>query len=123
MINDILNLARIEAGRVEYNIQRIVVADVIAGVMPMVDPQISHKEIQFASSVSPELVAQADVEKVQQILLNLLTNAIKFTATRGRIEVEAGRQKSAAVFIRVADTGTGIPQDMSHHEQSRRLSN
>jgi signal transduction histidine kinase len=112
LINDILNLARIEAGRVEYNIQRIVVADVIAGVMPMVDPQLSHKEIDLTSSVSPELVARADLEKVQQILLNLLTNAIKFTASKGRIEIEAARQKSAEVFIRVTDTGTGIPQDM-----------
>jgi PAS domain S-box-containing protein len=112
LINDILNLARIEAGRVEYDIQRIVISDVVAGVMPMVDPQMLRKDIQFTTDVAADLIARADLEKVQQILLNLLTNAIKFTATKGSIEVAAGRQKSAAVFIRVSDTGVGIPKDM-----------
>jgi signal transduction histidine kinase len=97
---------------VEYDIQRIVISDVVAGVMPMVDPQMLRKDIQFTTDVAADLVARADLEKVQQILLNLLTNAIKFTATKGSIEVAAGSEKSAGVFIRVSDTGVGIPQDM-----------
>ena len=112
LINDVLNLARIEAGRVDYKIERLKVSDVVASVLPMVEPQIARKNLQFTSVVSDDLYANADIEKVQQIVLNLLTNAIKFTSSEGRVGVEAGKLSDSQVFLRVVDTGTGIPADM-----------
>lgn len=112
LINDVLNLARIEAGRVDYKIERLKVSDVVASVLPMVEPQIARKNLQFTSAVSDDLYANADIEKVQQIVLNLLTNAIKFTSSEGRVGVEAGKLSDSQVFLRVVDTGTGIPADM-----------
>ncbi len=112
LINDVLNLARIEAGRIDYKIERLRVAEVVGSVLPMVEPQISRKNLHFTSEVSDDLFANADIEKVQQILINLLTNAIKFTASEGKVAVEAGRQSGSKVFIRVVDTGTGIPPEM-----------
>ena len=114
LINDVLNLARIEAGRVDYTVERVVLAEVVASVMPMVEPQISARELHAEVAVPAELVARADSEKVQQILLNLLTNAVKFTDAGGRIDVAGGLDELAEdrIFLRVTDTGTGIPFGM-----------
>jgi signal transduction histidine kinase len=112
LINDVLNLARIEAGRVDYVVERVPLAEVVGSVMPMVEPQIERKNLRFKAAVSDDLVASADREKVQQILLNLLTNAIKFTSQGGSVCIEAGASSVSQVFLKVTDTGTGIPADM-----------
>ena len=112
LINDVLNLARIEAGRVDYVVERVPLAEVVGSVMPMVEPQIERKNLRFEAAVSDDLVASADREKVQQILLNLLTNAIKFTSQGGSVCIEAGASSVSQVFLKVTDTGTGIPADM-----------
>jgi PAS domain S-box-containing protein len=112
LINDVLNLARIESGRVDYVVEPVLLADVVGSTMPMVEPQIERKKLRFKAEVSPDLVADADREKVQQILLNLLTNAIKFTSEGGSVSIEGGGSPDSQVFLRVTDTGTGIPRDM-----------
>jgi signal transduction histidine kinase len=113
LINDVLNLARIEAGRVEYAIEDVSLAELAAGVLPMVEPQIGAKGLRCDVDVPADLVARADREKLQQILLNLLTNALKFTPAGGRITVDAAHrpERPDALFLRVADTGVGIPGD------------
>ncbi len=112
LINDVLNLSRIEAGRVNYVVERVPLADVSRSVLPMVEPQIAAKELEFHSVLPANIFATADAEKVQQILLNLLTNAIKFTAGHGRIVLEIGRESESQVFLRVSDSGQGIPAAM-----------
>jgi PAS domain S-box-containing protein len=112
LINDVLNLSRIEAGRVDYVVERVAADDVVKSVLPMVEPQLQSKSLQLESVVPQDLVALADREKVQQILLNLLTNAIKFTAEGGSVCVEAGRASESRIFVRVVDSGVGIPADM-----------
>jgi signal transduction histidine kinase len=114
LINDVLNLARIEAGRVDYQIADLVVIDVVGAVMPMIEPQLGAKGIAWTIEIAPELVVRADREKVEQILLNLLTNATKFTPSGGRVKIGAvlRREHPDAVFLQVEDTGIGIPPDM-----------
>jgi PAS domain S-box-containing protein len=112
LINDVLNLSRIEAGRVDYLAQPVPLAEVVASVIPLIEPQMQAKGLLFQSSVAPDLTATADREKVQQILVNLLTNAMKFTARDGRVSVDAGDYADSRVFIRVSDTGIGIPPEM-----------
>src|SRR5687767_12346043 len=112
LINDVLNLARIEAGRVDYLVESVPLQEVIGSVLPMVEPQIASKDLRYESAIPSELRAKADREKVQQILLNLLTNAIKFTSQGGSLRVEAGEHSDSLVFLRVTDTGLGIPPDM-----------
>lgn len=112
LINDVLNLSRIEAGRVDYVVEPVPVAEVVNSVLPMVEPQLQSKGLDIESSVSPYLVATADREKVQQILLNLLTNALKFTGHGGSIRLEAGTSNETHLYIRVIDTGIGIPDEM-----------
>jgi PAS domain S-box-containing protein len=111
LINDVLNLSRIEAGRVDYAVEPLRLTDLLTQVLPMVEPQMSAKSLAFEAAVADNLVAVADREKTQQILLNLLTNAIKFTLTGGSICIQ-GRNRTSHVSLRVIDTGIGIPEDM-----------
>jgi PAS domain S-box-containing protein len=114
LINDVLNLARIEAGRVEYHLDDVPLSEVVSGVALMVEPQLAAKEIGFSVHVGPGEVARADREKTQQIVLNLLGNATKFTPEGGRVVVDAFRRadRPGDVFLRVTDTGPGIPAEM-----------
>ncbi|MGH9422885.1 MAG: sensor histidine kinase, partial [Thermoanaerobaculia bacterium] len=85
---------------------------VISNTTLMVEPQMARKKLGFEVVVQPNLKAKADREKVQQILLNLLTNAVKFTPEGGSVRVEAGESSPARAFLCVTDTGMGIPSDM-----------
>ena len=77
----------------------------------MIRPQLVAKQLSFAcDDMNGAVVARADSEKARQVLLNLLANAVKFTAAGGKISVEC-RHDESRVFIRVTDTGIGIPAD------------
>lgn len=112
LINDVLNLSRIEAGRVDYAIENVRISYVVAAVVPMVEPQVAAAGLTLESSVDHDLVAIADREKVQQVLINLLTNAVKFTPSGGTLKVFAERDEmTKQVCVSVADTGIGIQAD------------
>jgi len=111
IINDILNFSRIEAGEVAYDIGDVPLAEVVRAVVPMIGPQALSRHLHLSSSVEGnDIAARADRAKVEQILLNLLSNATKFTPEGGRIEVRAGRDERG-VWLSVTDTGIGIPFD------------
>jgi signal transduction histidine kinase len=114
LINDLLNLAKIEAGHVTYDVADFPIAEVLANIVPMVEPQLQAKDLHYSVSIGvPSPVVRADKEKLEQILLNLLSNAIKFTPAGGRIDVTCANRagRSEVIFIRVADSGMGIPAD------------
>ncbi|HVX40084.1 MAG TPA: histidine kinase dimerization/phospho-acceptor domain-containing protein, partial [Gemmatimonadaceae bacterium] len=114
LINDILNLAKIEAGRVEYRIADVGVAELLADIGPMIEPQIRARSLHYrVDGPAAGVTIRADKDKVEQILLNLLSNAAKFTPPGGSIEVTCATRADRAnlVFIRVTDTGIGIPED------------
>ncbi|HYW06916.1 MAG TPA: MHYT domain-containing protein [Longimicrobium sp.] len=111
LINDVLNFAKIEAGHVQYDIRPIPVDETLATLEALVEPQLRARNLHYRYRPGDAAVlARADRERVEQIVLNLLTNAIKFTDPGGRVtlEWEAGRD---TVAIRVTDTGRGIPND------------
>ena len=114
LINDILNLARIERGKVEFDIQTVSLGDLIADVAPMIEPQLGGKGItQEVRLPEPALLVLADADRARQIVLNLLGNAVKFTDSGGRIFVDSVERAGAPpmVQLRVHDTGRGIPPD------------
>ncbi len=113
LINDVLNLARIEAGRVDYEIAPVPLAEAVSAVTPMIEPQLGARGLSLAVDVPAALVAHADREKLEQVLLNLLTNAVKFTPRGGRVRVEGTRSEDGSGRVRlcVHDTGIGIPAD------------
>ncbi len=120
LINDILNLARIEAGRLDLQLGDVRIAEVMTNVEALMAPQMRAKGLAYREAGATEgLTVHADAEKLQQILLNLLSNACKFTASGGSVQVvcdelsqahERGpRNGRRMVAVRVADTGRGIP--------------
>ena len=111
LINDVLNLARVEAGRLEYTLQCLDVKEVLSAVLPMVEPQLASHMLAFESRIAPGIEAYADRDKTEQILLNLLSNAVKFTEPGGRVSIAADRDPddSDRVRIHVSDTGIGVP--------------
>ena len=111
IINDLLNYSRIEAGKLTYEKDRVPLSGVIDSVSTMVGPQARTKRVTVETPPCPaEVVAIADRLKVEQIVLNLATNAIKFTPSEGRVTIEC-RKAEDHVRLAVADTGPGIPAD------------
>ena len=111
LINDVLNLAQVEAGRVEYTIEELTVATMVGAILPMIEPQMQNKQLDLTTEIPSCLVARADREKVEQILLNLLGNAVKFTPAGGRVRVEAtlSDHSPERLLLQVTDTGIGVP--------------
>jgi PAS domain S-box-containing protein len=88
IITDLLNFSRIEAGQVTYDVGPVSAQDIIDGVMPLISPQAETKNIELSSDrASPLLLVQADKQKAEQIVLNLMSNAIKFTPAGGSVEM------------------------------------
>ncbi|MDQ6736487.1 MAG: ATP-binding protein [Gemmatimonadota bacterium] len=114
LINDILNLSRLEAGAIGYTMSVVSLADAVADLAPMIDPQIEAKSLSFEIRDAARLpTVYADSERLQQILLNLLSNSVKFTPPGGSIWIEAWERADSAgsprVDVCVGDTGDGIP--------------
>ena len=108
LINDILDLAKVEAGRMELNLARFPLAAAIDNALTLIRERAQRHGIALSAEIDPQLgEMNADERKLKQILLNLLSNAVKFTPQGGRIKVSA-RQIADQVEIAVSDTGVGI---------------
>jgi signal transduction histidine kinase len=109
--NDLLDLARIEAGRVEFRPARLVLRDVARDVLDVLQPLASEKTVELALAVPAAVAVRADRDKLHQILLNLSHNAVKFTPPGGQVRVGARASADGTVVTVVEDTGEGIPAD------------
>jgi len=120
MINELLDLAKIEAGRIDLNVESVSIADACEALANLIRPQAEAKQIELVVKVPRDVpVVKTDAGKLQQILFNFLSNAVKFTPASGRIELSARTHKDAdgqvhGVAINVTDTGPGIP--LEHQE-------
>ena len=115
LINGVLNYSRIEAGAVRYSLSDVNVDEVLCTCEALVAPQVRAKKLELRyAGCDLALAVKADAEKLQQIVLNLLTNAVKFTPAGGRIELD-GVAADREVHIRVRDTGRGIVADQLAH--------
>ncbi len=111
LVNDLLNYTRLETGHLDYDLGPVPVLRVLHDLEAMIQPQAAAKGIDFAvASCPPDAMAWADAARVQQILLNLLTNAVKFTPPNGHVSV-ACSFTDGEVGISVLDTGPGIPEE------------
>jgi PAS domain S-box-containing protein len=111
LINDLLDLAKIESGKVELNLGPVACQDVVQEVARALEPAAQAKGLAFEATVRPpDLVVRADRRALSQILLNLTTNAIKFTE-QGRVDLRVARRKDGSRTLtefQVSDTGVGI---------------
>ena len=109
LINDILDVTRLESGNVVLNESRVVPQDLIHAALRVVEDRVEAAGHALEITVDEDLPAlRVDAVKLKQILLNLLTNAIKFTPDEGRIEIKAVRAEDAGVIFSVRDNGIGI---------------
>jgi len=113
MINDLLQLAKTQAGKMELRIEQASLSKMCDTLVSSCSVLAKGKRIKIKASVAPDIpVLCTDIGKVQQILYNLLTNAVKFIDKRGRIDITARMLDEKTVRISVADTGCGIaPKD------------
>ena len=111
LINDVLNFAKLDAGVVRFDLAEVAIAEALAAAEPMVAPQMAAKGLRFALPACDDTAAvRADPEKLRQVLLNLLGNAIKFTDRGGEITI-ACDVGPTMVQLAVRDTGIGIPAE------------
>jgi two-component system cell cycle sensor histidine kinase PleC len=110
VINDILDMSKIEAGRIKLDVEDLDLEHMLADAMRVVSGRAAEKALTLASEVSPNVRFKADRRAIKQIVLNLLTNAVKFTPEGGRITVH-GRVSAGSVMVAIEDTGIGIPKE------------
>jgi two-component system phosphate regulon sensor histidine kinase PhoR len=109
LIDDLLELSNIESGRVTLVPMRIDLGDVVTGVAAMFERRVAQNHQTLEHAVPPHVAVRADRDRVVQILVNLVDNAVKFTPEGGRVRIEAGPGPRGRVEVRVRDTGVGIP--------------
>ncbi len=111
LINDVLSFAKIEAGVMQYEITPVGIDELLASIETLVAPQIAARRVHYRHErCDPALAARADAEKVKQIVLNLVGNAIKFTPMGGEITLLCAAD-DGSVHVQVRDTGIGILAD------------
>ena len=114
MINDLLDLAKIEAGRMEIRSEPLSVGDLFEGLTSVLKPLSEQKNLTINTSVNADVpIIQTDPAKLQQVLYNLMSNAIKFSPPGERIDLTAerdtGNGETEGVRISVMDKGPGVP--------------
>ncbi|MCB1278007.1 ATP-binding protein [Prosthecobacter sp.] len=115
LINDLLDLVRLESGRSQVRVQWVEMSEFIHGLSTAIGAVAEDKRVQLHAKVQSDVgTVLADPEKLERICLNLLFNAVKFTASGGRVDFTAAKEDGWLV-VEVRDTGMGIPADQLPH--------
>jgi PAS domain S-box-containing protein len=109
LINDILDLSKVEAGKMEFRPERCNVDKLAYEVRDVIRPLAEKKNLALLVEVPPDLVAEVDTSRFKQVLYNYLSNAVKFTAEDGTISLRVSQQDEAFFKVEVEDNGIGIP--------------
>jgi signal transduction histidine kinase len=111
LVDELLTLSRAEVGKIELRPEELSVAEVVDGVVAAVSWMLGTRKVTLTHDVPDDLRMVTDRARLNQILINLVSNAAKFTPEGGRISVTARPQPGDRIAIEVADTGCGIPAD------------
>ncbi len=109
IVNDLLDISKIEAGQMDVDFKAVALNETIAEAVSLVQPQANNQRVIIRTALSqsvPPVVA--DLRSIKQILLNILSNAIKFTPSGGQIVVSTAYEANGSVVLRVRDTGIGM---------------
>ena len=113
LINEVLDISRIESGRMQFSLEAVGVADALSEALELMRPLAAARDIRFpaAASLDDSLFVLADQQRFKQVLLNVLNNAVKYTPVSGRVTVSCQTYGNDKVRIFVKDTGRGIPDE------------
>jgi len=113
LIDEVLDIARIESGRLPLSVEPVLVSDAVSQTLEMVRPIAESRGIQLASDMSRHCQqhVMADRQRLHQVLLNLLSNAIKYNQTNGSVRISCQAENKNVVRIKVEDTGTGTASE------------
>jgi signal transduction histidine kinase len=116
MINDLLDLSKIEAGTMQLNSKTLVIADLAESIVDNLHMLASDKQLSLQATIADKrLVVRGDPDKLTQVLTNLIQNACKFTPPGGEVRLEIDAAEPGFVRLCVADTGCGIqPEEVPH---------
>ncbi|MXX10552.1 MAG: PAS domain S-box protein [Nitrospira sp. SB0675_bin_23] len=109
LINDLLNLSDIETGKVVLDTAPIILGNFVRDVSAMFEKDAAKKDVKLVNRVAPGLVVQADRDRLSQILVNLVDNALKYTPQGGTVSFLAAKTETNQIRVTVRDTGQGIP--------------
>ena len=112
LINDLLDLSKIESGKIEVKSSRVSLSSLVHEVVEALRPVAAEKVIALEATIrEPSILVWADRDKIDQVLTNLIGNALKFTPVQGRVTVSTSRNGHESVQVSVSDTGPGVPPD------------
>jgi signal transduction histidine kinase/CheY-like chemotaxis protein len=114
LVDELLDLSRIAAGRASFDLQEVDLRDTLRGVVESILPLAASSEVELRIGLMPPATVLADARRLEQVLFNLLGNAVKFTPPGGHVDIEAVLDVDA-VDIRVRDTGVGIEPEFLPH--------
>ena len=115
LVDDLLDITRISAGKLQLEFHAIDLRDVLTRAVETARPLISQRHHEFVEYILDEpILLKADAGRLEQVFVNLLTNAAKYTAEHGRIELRASMEQNEAL-VHVLDTGVGIAKEMQPH--------
>jgi signal transduction histidine kinase len=126
LIEDLLDMSRIGAGKFRLNVEPLALADVVSAAIEVIRPAAEAKQIQLVVEADPDVLVSGDPARLQQVIWNLLSNAVKFTPTGKSIKVKL-QNDGADIQLTVSDMGIGIPESFlpyvfdrfSQHDGSR----
>jgi PAS domain S-box-containing protein len=112
LINEVLDIARIEAGTLSISLEPVLASEVVNGALDLVRPQAAARAVQLPGAIVCPRYVRADRQRLQQVLLNLLSNAIKYNRNGGRVTASCTEAEAGRLRIAVGDTGSGIAPEM-----------
>jgi PAS domain S-box-containing protein len=116
LINEILDIARIEAGRLQLSLEPVCVSEALNEAIDLVRPLAAERKVQLETidSINSDPSILADRQRLKQVLLNLLANAVKYNRAAGRVSVALDQQAGGRLRISISDEGPGIPVSKRH---------
>jgi two-component system cell cycle sensor histidine kinase PleC len=110
VINDVLDMAKIEAGRIKLNLEEFEAGEIVAEAIRVVSGRAAGKRLEIVTDVPPRIKLRADKRAIKQIAINLLSNAVKFTQEGGRVRLRVRGATGSVAFL-FEDNGIGIPKE------------
>jgi signal transduction histidine kinase len=108
LVDDLFELARIDSGALSFELEETRVAAVVESALRLARPEASNRNVELLAYLDPEATARVEPDKIQRVLSNLLTNALRHTPSDGSVAVHL-EQRPDDILIRVEDTGSGLP--------------